>query len=410
VAGLAVRLLYLFALAPRTLPLGDALVFHLQANVLASGHGFLNPIQFVWFHQRVATAEHPPLFPLVLSLVSRAGGRSVLAHQVATCAIGAATVGVIGAAGRAAGGDRVGLLAAAVAAIDPTFWAADVTVMSETLFALAIALLLLLELRYFSRPTPGLAAAMGVVVGLAALTRGEGLVLLVLAVLPAILLAEAPSRRARVGAFALAAVAVSVVLAPWVVRNAITFDRPVLLSIDADTALAAANCHEAYHGALIGDWTMRCVAAVPIHGDESVQADELRSAAIHYAASHVDRLPLVVAAREARVWSLLHPFQDLPRQNRAISWLQLGWFYAIVPVALAGAVVLRRSGTPMAPFAGQFALVVATAALAYGNPRFRVPVDVVAVILAAAALDLLPRRSPPPVRTPTGPVEQVAAA
>ena len=400
-AGLAIRLTYLFALAPRTLPLGDALIFHLQANVLADGHGFLNPVQLLWFGRRVPTAEHPPLFPILLSLVSRAGGRSVLSHQITTCAIGAMTVAAVGAAGRAVGGARLGLLAAGVAAVDPTLWGADPLVMSETLFALAIAVLLVVEFRFLARPSWLLAGALGVVVGLATLTRGEAVILLVVGVLPVILLAPGRSGRQRIGGFLLAAAAMGIVVAPWAVRNLGTFEHPILLSIDGDTALAGANCPATYHGALLGGWSRLCVAGVPTHGDESVQAEELRSSALHYVGSHAGRLPLVVAAREARVWSLFHPFYDGPRQNRAISWIQLGWFYALAPVAVAGAVILYRRGTRVTPFVSLVVLVVVTAALAYGIPRLRVPVDVASAILAAAALEAaleaaLRRRPVPP--------------
>ena len=58
--------------------------------------------------------------------------------------------------------------------------------------------MLLLALRLIDRPALGVAAALGAAIGLAALTRTEGLAFLPLLVLPAAWLAPAGARRRRV--------------------------------------------------------------------------------------------------------------------------------------------------------------------------------------------------------------------
>src|SRR2546427_628085 len=94
-------------------------------------------------------------------------------------AIRLAAIAGLALAVRRVAGERVGLAAAAIAAVYPALFALDSTVRSESLYALLIALALLGAYRLVERPTWRAAAALGVAIGLAALTRGEGLLLLV---------------------------------------------------------------------------------------------------------------------------------------------------------------------------------------------------------------------------------------
>lgn len=399
--ALAIRLGYLLTV-PHTLRLGDALVYHLEGNDLAAGHGFANPLQLRFLHRSVPTAEHPPLWPLVLAGVSLAGGRSVLAHQVAGCVIGAAAVAAIGLAGRRIAGPRVGIIASALAAVYPCLWLNDARMMSETPYAFAIAVLLLVSYGYLRRPALRRAAALGAVVGLCALIRAEAVLLLLVVVGPVVVLAGTPGRRLAAGA--VAAGVAAAVLAPWVIRNLLTFDHPVLLTINSDTVLVGANCAASYHGPGMGSWIFACSLAVGAPGDESDRALADRRAASSYIGHHLGRTPLVVLAREGRTWSLFRPLHDLEEPGGWTSWLSTAGFLAITPVALAGLWVMRRDGNRLAPFAGVAILVALVAALTYGTARFRLPWDVALTIPAAVAVDralaLVPRRRSGAVPTP----------
>ena len=219
-AGLAVRLVYALALVKSKPLLGDGLEFHLQANLLADGKGYIQPFLYQSKGIARASADKPPLYPFLEAGVSLLGGRSWAWHQLVGCLAGAGTVVVTGLVGRRAAGPRAGLIAGALAAFYPLLVAADGSLRSESVYALCIALVLLAALRYRDAPSAGRAALLGVAIAVAALTRGEALVLLVLLALPL-----CGWRRAGV-----AAVAVVVVLTPWLVRCLIVLDRPVLIS------------------------------------------------------------------------------------------------------------------------------------------------------------------------------------
>src|SRR4051795_8294428 len=185
VAGaVALRLLYVLVLARHVPMAGDSQFFNAEANLVADGKGFVEPFVEAAYGISVPTAAHPPLYPTLLAGMSVLGLDSVLAHRALGAFLGGATIVLIALIGRRVGGERVGLVAAAMAALYPLLVAADGAPMSESLYGLLIAACLLLALRLRDRRTVWRAAALGAAIGLAALTRSEALLLLVLLALP----------------------------------------------------------------------------------------------------------------------------------------------------------------------------------------------------------------------------------
>src|SRR5690349_1847176 len=155
---------------------GDAMTFHQVAQHLADGQGFHQPFA------SAATAEHPPGWEVVLAAADKLGVNGYFGHRVIGGLIGTLTVVLIGLLGRAVAGARTGLIAAGIAAVYPMLWGADVSLMSETLYGALIVGSLLAALWYRHEPGWRRAALLGALIGLAALTRGEALLLLILLV------------------------------------------------------------------------------------------------------------------------------------------------------------------------------------------------------------------------------------
>jgi 4-amino-4-deoxy-L-arabinose transferase-like glycosyltransferase len=384
--GLAVRLIYGLLVTPHLRGLGDAAYYHGLANALAAGRGFVDPAF------GTPTALHPPLFPLVLSVPSLLGLDSYLAHRVAVSLIGTATIVGVGLLGRRVAGERAGLLAAGVAAVSPVLVSADSAVMSETLLGLLVVLCALAAYRLVERPSLARGALLGALTGLAALTRGEALLLLVFLALPVAL--RLPARRAATLFVAVAACAV--VLAPWTIRNLSTFEKPVAISTNEGGLIAGANCPRTYRGHDIGSWDIRCVPAVP-GGDESAASARAQSVGLDYAGHHASRVPLVLAARLGRTFELLQPVLQAERAEGRAEGLELAgavaWFL-LLPLGAYGVVVLRRRRVLISPLLAPFGLAVAATVVGYGVPRFRHPADVALAVLAGVALDELMRRRP----------------
>ena len=381
--GLAIRLVYALAVMGGREPRGDGREFHLLANVLADTGRYLQPFQFLYLHHTVPTTEKPPGYPAVLALFSWLGLDTYAAHRVVSCVLGAIAVVLIGMLGRRVGGDRIGLLAAAIAAVYPALWMLDASLRSESLYLPLIALVLLLayERRF---------VWLGVALGLAALTRSEALLLV-----PLLLLAI-PRPRLRP---ALVVVACCfVVVAPWLARNWITFDQPTGISTNEGGLFAGANCHSAYYTPLIGTWA--CFPRNdPAWGEnEAVISGHLRQQAFDYASDHAGRVPAVVGVRVLRVWDLWSP-ADASRLEASIAdrhidaqRAAMAALYVLIPFALAGAVMLRRRGEPLGILIAPIVFVIVVAALSYGSTRFRVAAEPAIVVLASVGIDAAWRR------------------
>ena len=298
---------------------------------------------------------------------------------------------VIGLLGRRVGGNAVGLTAAVIAAVYPLFIGADGSLMSETLYGLIIALTLLIALRLIDRPAVPIAAALGVMVGLAALTRTEGLAFLGLLVLPAVWLTGAPVRR-RIALAAVACAAALAVIAPWTIRNVQAFDRLVPISTNEGTVLAGANCGQVYGGDDIGGWRLECVSPQR-SANEGEQGDRWRREGLEYMRDHRGRLPKVATARMLRTWGLFPPGKVVVNEGRVrwIAALETVMYFLLLPLAVAGVWFLRGRRELWVLLAPPV-IVTLVSAYGWGLTRFRHTADIVIVVLAAVALVEMARR------------------
>ena len=382
--ALLLRALYAYALVKSKPLLGDALEFHLQANLLADGKGYIQP--FLWQSQHVAaaSADKPPLYPLLQAALSLFGGRSYQWHHLVGIVSGAATVAVVGLLGRQVAGARAGLIAAALAAVYPLLVVADGSLRSESTEAFFVACTLLAALRLRAAPSAGRAALVGVLVALATLTRGEALLLLLLVALPA-----AGWRTRNAG---IAVLACALVMAPWLIRCWSVFDQPVAISTNTGGLLAGANCDSTYHGGLLGQWDYSCVPP-PVHRNEAREADRLRGIGLRYARDHAGRLPVVLAARLGRSFELFHPRRQAREEaffegrNLKVEEAGVTMYYVLVALAAYGVVVLRRRRGPWLLLLAPLASVAFVSLTAYGFTRFRVMAEPGLVVLAAVGVD-----------------------
>lgn len=366
---------------------GDAIYYSAQADVIADGRWFSDP-----FSPGLPAADHPPLTALVGAPASFFFDNSDLAQRLTMAMVGVAAVIVIGLLGRRIAGERVGLLAAGIAALYPNLWVNDGLMMAESVTALLVAGVLLALYRYHDGPGTAMAAGVGALCGLAVLARAEQGLLLPLAVLPTVLLTRRISLGERVLAVLVAGAAAAVVLLPWVAYNLTRFEEPVLLSTNDGLTLLGANCDQVYSGPATGFWDYGCGTAVTAEGDQSVVSEARRDAAFEYFSNHQSRLPSVIALRVARTWSIYAPDQMVwfnvgEGRERAVSWAGFWAYLVLLPLAVAGAVILRRRQRLVWPLLSTAFVVTLTSALFYGIARFRIPAEVAIAVLAAVAID-----------------------
>jgi hypothetical protein len=386
--GFALRTVWALAVAPDSLThRGDPRFFHLAANLLADGHGYIAPLPFLDHGSVIASTEHPPLWSALLAVFSAVGGRSYAAHELVACAVGAGTIACAGLLGRRiGGGDRAGLLAACGVALYPVFVAMDGSLMSEPPYALAIAACLVLAFRMVERPSLGRGALLGLGIGLAILVRGEALGLLVVLLVPVLL--QVPRGRRLAYAGVIVGVAL-VTIAPWCVRNSLTMHRPLLVSTEDGPVIAGANCSFTYHGRDLGYWRSDCL---PPGRDRNAafRSERLRRAGLDYARDHLGRVPAVEGVRLLRTLGIWQPRRHvffaegrvLPGREFAVAAV-----WIVLALGLAGAWRLRRRPGPLAIMLAPLVLAVGTTVIAFGYPRFRYAADVSLIVLGAALLD-----------------------
>ena len=411
VVALAVRIAFIVWVAPQVPTLGDATAYHLLAANLAHGRGYIRPFDDLLLHLRRPTAEYPPLFPLLLALPARLGAHSVEQQRIFLAFVGAGTVSLVGLLGRRVVSPAVGLIAAALAAVYPMLFLSEATLMAESLYVGLVALLLLCAYRAYDDPKPVRFVVLGAAIGLATLTRAEGILLGIVVVVPLAMWLRNLTARERIARIGVALGVALVVVAPWTIRNALRFHAFVPVSNNVATLIDGANCDATYGGSQIGLWretfstldvglgpafaqARYCFVGFDIrdpHFDEAKAASADTRAGLRYARHHLGSLPKVAAVRVLRTWGLYAPSQQVnfeSLEGRPRSWQLRGtqMYWVLLPLALVGAVLLRRRRRAIWPLAATAITVTIVAATTYGQQRFRIAAEPAILVLAAVTI------------------------
>jgi 4-amino-4-deoxy-L-arabinose transferase-like glycosyltransferase len=396
--ALALRLAFALAIDRPSLPFNDMLFYHATAKALADGLGFIgfdgNP-----------TGRWPPAFPFLLSLVYRVFGSDPVNAELLNAVIGAATVPLAYLAASRAFDRRTGLVAAAAVALMPGQILYAESVLAEPLYTFFLvgflAMLVALPDRRLS------AALIGLAIGVAALTRGEGLLLL--AVPPVVWWGAVPRREllVRTGLATLAAV---LAIAPWTVRNAVVLDAFVPVSTNSAQTFWAGHNPAANGGATYARAEIFAeLEDVPPERFEIEQARLLRRQALDYMFDHplreltlIPRKLLYLSSGDSRAIEVdrkragsgtpvtggIKPV-TVPGANTAVFLgviADIAWFGLLGLFVLALAVLwpaLWRNPLGRAGIALTAISLVLYGFVLYGNFRYRMPLEPVMILLAA---------------------------
>jgi hypothetical protein len=403
--GLCIRVAFIWFGARGDGPVGDQLFYSAQAIANARGDWFEQP-----FADGMPAADHPPLTALVLTPVTwlfEWTGSVVTVQRLFMALIGTASIIVMAVLGRFIGGRIVGIVCAGVTAVYVNVWINDGLIMAETLTFLSMAVLTLLVVRMcdaghahasmkvpveMRQPLPrGLAhfAGVGLIVGCAALTRPELIALVPGTALVLVLqLRRRIVRRELLIGIAVLVTSASAVVAPWVIWNQVRFDGPVFISTNDGLTIAGANCDSTYYDD-VGGWDIWCAYRTEIpEGYDAAQASALmRADGLEYWTEHLDRYPVVAAARLARVLSvgfLGASAESSTAEGRPV-WLShtgVAQYWSMLPLAVIGA-RRRASQLHRVVLLGTLPIVIAVALVANAYVRFRVPAEVGLIVLAS---------------------------
>jgi len=350
---------------------------------LAEGRGFTYTRPAAGTTAQFGRAPGYPAFLAMIGAGTHAAVSTPTRVKVVQAILGALAVWLIAIAAADATGPRAGAIAAWLAAVYPPLVWISSYVLSESLYsALAIATALAVQ-SAASRSSPGRAVAAGLAAGAAILVRPAMLFFLPLAV------AWLLWRRAVWSAAAFA-VGATLVVAPWTIRNARVHGRFVLVASEGGVTFWTGN-----HPLSVGEGDLAANPALKLAELEFRQArpgltsEQLEPLYYREAFDRIAANPLWWAgllARKAFYTVVpagpsyaLHSFRY--RAASVISYVLL------LPLAIAGAIVLWRS--PRRPAA--LLLLAVSAVLVcivfFPQERFRIPViDPVLIVCAAAAL------------------------
>lgn len=368
----------------------DAFFYHRTADLLASGYGFAS-------NPGVPTAQWPPVFPFLLSLVYRVTGPDPLAGELLNAVLGALTVAVLYLLARRLFDRLAATIAAVFLAILPGSILWTDVLLSETLYAFMLVGFFALVAWLPRRPWA--VAVLGVAVGLAMLTRGEG-VLLIPAVL-AVWWPELPRRQWLLSGFALVVVALLVV-APWSIRNTVALDTFVPLSTNASTTLWSGHNPDATGAQIYAPESL--LRQVPTSGvaREVEESRLLRREALDYMTSHplreLELIPLkLMNLNRGDSWALEwvnagkpgeRPFEA--KAATPIRVLADFGYYTLLLATLGSLVILGRQLWRNRVIRGVLVLFAGALFMYgfvyYGNYRYRAALEPLMILVAAPLL------------------------
>lgn len=377
-------------------PAADSLDYQRVASSIVSGHGY--PPTLI-AQPGTPSAYRPPAYPFALAAAYGVSGSSDDAGRVLGAVLGALSVLALMLIAFWLRGRDAALATGVLAAVDPAMVeTAASALLSEALFVPLMLLMVVAALAY--RRSGGRlrwATLAGLLCGLAALTRGNGVLLVVPAVVAVIGARSGTPRSRRLAAVALVAV-FALTLTPWAVRNFHALGGFVPTTTEAGpTAASVYNTNEL--PAVTGEAPRRPDFLDLYHraGINERQLDEgTRASALHFLIQHPISLPRAMAIMSLRTAGLHRPADLAARQDAeqgqspARRTLALGSFWLLAAIALAGAIPRLRKRAPRLEAPRWLWLVPALLMLSsvalVGSPRYRAALEPFVVLLAAVAL------------------------
>ncbi len=397
-AALCLRLIILLMTTHLGLQIVDEQHYHVLATNLVEGRGFASASG--------PTSLRPPAYPaLVAGLWTITDSRSLQVVRAFQGLLGLATAALVYWIGARLYDERTGLIAAAITAFYPALVLANSEFLTETLFAFLLTSFVAATVSLLQRPRAAVAAAAGVLLGLAALTRSVVwpfplvLVPMVAWMAPTTLARRAACCVLLVGGFA-------AVVAPWAIRNTRLQGTTVVVDTMGGMNLRMGNYeftpHDRIWDAVSLQGAKSWIVGIPAHppggGEwtEGLKERWARQEAVAFMREH----PALT------LWRAVIKFSDFWALDRDYAaGIQRGLFHpptwaAVVATAamtmgfpiVIGLAILGACLRPPADWRTHLLLIVlilfvtALHSVVFGHPRYRLPLMPVLAIYAGAAV------------------------
>lgn len=351
-----------------------------------------------------ADAYRPPGYPYALALpalLARWVGDGLVLARGFQVLVGVIIVGLVGLLASMLWGRRVGLIALGLAAVYIPLVLVSSVVISEPLYTALMLGAICAVLRWRRRGGLPMLALAGLLAGLTALTRENGVI-----VLAGVAALAVTGRDSRGGLHRLRApllvLAVGVLtIAPWTIRNAVVMGGFLPISDESGATLVGTyNPLSQANRVEPGSWTGR-VSRLPLYREDFLEAPAhsqitlgsiMEHDAITYAVDHPAYIGTVFWNNTLRLLEL-HGTARI-RWGAGTIGLPPGaavdgavMFYCVALLALAGVVVPATRRAPWALWIIPVLQFLTTVLVNAETPRFRTPLDPFVLLLAALSLD-----------------------
>ncbi len=403
--ALLVRVIYNNTVAHNYHPLHDSAFYQGIGFNLLKEHCFC-------LESYITTVFRAPLWPFILAGLTTIFGPSDYFARLFLSVIGSGTCVLIYLFARDLFGWRIGILAGVIAAIYPGLYIYDGWLYTESLYIFLLFAVCygLFRLQRTPQMNWRLWFICGILLGLLSLVRPNGMIVIGLFIIWAIIMAWQkllPWRVTAKGALATTLLAL-VIIAPWTVRNYLVSHTFIPVAIGYGTvSLGAYNDKiltiPAYPGGPLGTWinplesNPAAARLYPLHTCDApcevAREAAFENVAIHWIRNHWSLMPRLLELHFINMWRPEIYEADLPtvrfphqRSTQLVLHLMRTFpIYVFILAALGFEVTLHRWRELLFIYF-MILITIAQCLIYYGIPRFRAPIEPMLILLAAGTV------------------------
>jgi len=370
----------------------DAVEFNALGLNMAAGHGYVS-------NAGQPTAFRAPGFPFLLAALYSISSENYPLVYVVLCLLGAITCLFTYLLAREVLPEGLGRLAGLFCAVYFSHIWFSTVFLSESLFALCVGLGTWCLVKYLRNSSVWFAACAGLCYGYASLTRPVALLLV-----PFVIVLPFWRPGTKIMCFRGSGslfIAAFLVMAPWTVRNYLTFHQFVLVATNGGSTFYGANNDRSLHErAYLGGW----LSTLDLPGRDMIEAapDEVSREkvawrlGISWVRTHLADMPQLAGYKLIRFW-----LPDVSSPNRKFVILQTVCGIPFTLLVLLGLVFSFRAPYRNAvewwPLDAVVVSNLLNVIIFYGSPRFRDAITPVLMVYAALGLHaILSKFSRPP--------------
>lgn len=322
--------------------------------------------------------SRPPLYPIFISLVYRLFGRSIPVVLMIQAFLGTMTCWFVYLIGKKLGGNWIAILSLAFSAVSFSLVKVSSLLLAESLFTFLFILSILLLLHLCEKGKWGIAVSLGLILGLAILTKASMMVFPIF-VLLGILFLQPWSRRKRLLLSFCIMLACWVTLLPWNIRNFVRYGR--WTPICTNGGISFYSAYRPMEGKLFGIGTEDEVTQ---YADTHFVSDMDKSRFLFLEGwraikENPERLPRLELLKLAYLWS---PFDWEILGERVFN----ATYLFVLPFAFLGMALLIKRVKDFWILYIPILYLHFISLLFHGLPRYRLPFEPLLILFSAFGL------------------------